>query len=101
MYEWDPPAAPGDHPASRYFVGTSRKVRIEQRKEPIEITIDGTQWADNAIMWQIVVNELHPDITPLTAAEALELAQALTEAAVELGRLDGSLGGFSEDHDAQ
>jgi len=48
VHEWERPEVTGYEQPSRFFVGASRTVDIEQG-ENMEVTVDGTQWADGRV----------------------------------------------------
>ena len=88
VYDWDPPEVTGYPTASRYFVGTSRVVEVEQHEEDITVTVDGMQWSDGRVERSILVDQTHPD-DPLTPQQARELAAALVGAADEFEQMAG------------
>jgi hypothetical protein len=86
VHEWERPEVTGYPESARFFVGASRTVDIEQQRGGnIEVTVDGTQWADGRIERWITVYQMHPD-SPAASGEARKIAAALIECADEADR---------------
>ena len=88
LLPWESPAVSGHPGWVRYFDGTARTVALDNRDA--EVTIEGTQWADDgrAGGWAVRVRGIDPD-NPLTVEQARALGAALTAATVEVKELAG------------